>query len=90
MFTLIFTLLVGAVSPLDSRQEPQDIVYANDEATESLGLGASLFLSVDYRIVRNLPDNVAHEFWLCLHWAFGSVHRTAESFSIHNTHLDMI
>ena len=90
MFTLILTLLVGAVSAPDSRQEPQAIVYANDEATEPVGLGASLFLSVDYRIIRNLPDNVAHEFWLCLQWDFAPVHRTAESFSILTTHLDMI
>ena len=90
MFTLILTLLVGAVSAPDSRQELQDIGYVDDEATESFGLGASLHLSVDYRIGRTPSDNVAHEFWLCRHWDFASFHRTVESLSIRNTHLDMI
>lgn len=90
MFTLILTLLVGSVSAPGSRQEPQNIVYAKDKANESFGLGASLHLSVDYRIGRTPSDNVAHEFWLCLHWDFASFHRTVESLSIRNTHLDMI
>ena len=90
MLSLILTFLVGAGSVPDIDHHPLDDVQAKNRAVESFGLGTSLQLSLDYRVVQTPPDDVAHEFWLCLHWDFAAVERVVESFSITDAHMDTI
>ena len=90
MLSLILTFLVGSGSVPDYNTNPLADEHAKIKAVESLDLGTSWHLSLDYRVVETAPDNVAHEFWICLHWDFATVERVAESLSINYAHMDMI
>ena len=90
MLSLILTFLVGAGSVPDFSRNSVADVHAKKKAVESVSLGTSLNLSLDYRVVHTIPNNVAHEFWLCLHWYFSTAERAAEPLSTNDAHMDMI